>query len=595
MESKKGRLSRSEKKKLLITNYKKKLEEEIEEKNKLQEEDQNDSEDIRIMNEKLEKYILEINNKYKRKKKSNKQKLTEFKYKTREVLEKKYPNNEEKVNIESSVLIQNKKKELYNNLNSNIKNKRKKKRKKSKKKRLDGRRIEFVKKLKQKFPDITENEINNRLEEYTICESKILEDDIEFNRRLKIARENLEKECDNSPETLENIKKMLIKNLVKEKKEFLDGIDTNIDDENLKADKQRILNLKDNSKKIDNIIKMSENILKEETENNSNDQSIISDEKIIKNDIFEVEPTEVLLKKYEDELEEKYKDKKYLISERFRIIKGGMKVQAALIKKEIEIERKIKDERELITKKWSKMKKYKNNSDKLQIDIDNHIRSKEKRMKEYSALNMDPDEHDKISIDTANKIWRDVEDTIKKEIVKWDTLTNKQKLEPFVEKYKTFSNSFPIILKYMVFEKQYNNIAFKRFLKKCRDNVPPQGAKHAEIEDVKFQNQSSYIQYLYEEAVKSGKGHINNKISKKIFNDAYNHLRKEKKSFEEKYEETKEKIEEEKKENTKLLLAELLNKIKNGDKIEDTEETMKLLKLLKKIKDSKISKMDSSK
>ena len=92
---------------------------------------------------------------------------------------------------------------------------------------------------------------------------------------------------------------MLIKNLVKEKKEFLDGIDTNIDDENLKADKQRILNLKDNSKKIDNIIKMSENILKEETENNSNDQSIISDEKIIKNDKLEVEPTEVLLKKYE--------------------------------------------------------------------------------------------------------------------------------------------------------------------------------------------------------------------------------------------------------------------------------------------------------
>ena len=34
---------------------------------------------------------------------------------------------------------------------------------------------------------------------------------------------------------------MLIKNLIKEKKEFLEGVDTNIDDESLKADKQRIL------------------------------------------------------------------------------------------------------------------------------------------------------------------------------------------------------------------------------------------------------------------------------------------------------------------------------------------------------------------
>ena len=63
-------------------------------------------------------------------------------------------------------------------------------------------------------------------------------------------------------------------------------------------------------------------------------------EKTKKNNILEVESSEVLLKKYEDELEEKYKDKKYLISERFRIIKGGMKLQAVLIKKEIEIGKK---------------------------------------------------------------------------------------------------------------------------------------------------------------------------------------------------------------------------------------------------------------
>ena len=133
------------------------------------------------MNEKLEKYIIEIRNKYKRKKKSNKQKLTEFEYKTSDELKNKYSDDSLQVKKESSILIQNKKK---------------KKRKKTKKKRLDARRIEFVKKLKQKFPEITENEINNRLDDYTKYESKILEDDIEFNKRLRNAREKLEKECD---------------------------------------------------------------------------------------------------------------------------------------------------------------------------------------------------------------------------------------------------------------------------------------------------------------------------------------------------------------------------------------------------------------
>ena len=622
MESKKGRLSRSEKMKLMINNYKKKLEEEICALNKGQNKSQDDSEvkysseQINIMNEKLSKYILEIKKKYKRKKKSKSQLLIEFEYKKLNELREKYyklqnektdnnKNIELQIKQELSILVQNKKNELSKKKENKIITigddkiitvgddfkRKKKKRKKTKKKRLDARRIEFVKKLKQKFSEITENEINNRLEDYTKYESKILEDDIEFNKRLRITREKLEKECDTSPETLENIKKMLIKNLVKEKKEFLEGIDTNIDDESLKANKQRILNMKDNIKKIDNIIKMSEDILNDDSVDKNDNMPLTNmEEKTKKNNILEIKSNEILLKKYENELEEKYKDKRYLISERFRIIKGGMKVQAALIKKEIEIERKLKDERELITKKWSKMRKYKNNREKLKIDIDNHIRSKEKRLKEYSELNIDPDEHDKISIDIANKIWREVQDIINKNVEKWNMYTNKQKLEPFVEKYKTFSNSFPIILKYMIFENKYNNIAFKRFLKKCRDNVPPQGAKHSEIEDVKFQNQSSYIQYLYEEAIRKGKGHINNKISKKIFNDAYTHLRKEKMSFEEKYEETKEKIEEENKENTKVLLVDLLKKIKNGEtpqSEEETKKTIELLKLLKKIKDSK--------
>ena len=55
----------------------------------------------------------------------------------------------------------------------------------------------------------------------------------------------------------------------------------------------------------------------------------------------------------------------------------------------------------------------------------------------------------------------------------------------------------------MILQFQYNSNAFKRFLEKCRKNVPPANSKHNKVEDVKFQNQAYYVQYLYEEYQKS--------------------------------------------------------------------------------------------
>ena len=92
MESKKGRLSRSEKMKLMINNYKIKLEEEIKEENKSKDNNETNYNSIQIntMNEKLNKYILEIKKKYKRKKKSKSQLLIEFEYKKLNELTNKF-------------------------------------------------------------------------------------------------------------------------------------------------------------------------------------------------------------------------------------------------------------------------------------------------------------------------------------------------------------------------------------------------------------------------------------------------------------------------------------------------------------------------
>jgi hypothetical protein len=152
-------------------------------------------------------------------------------------------------------------------------------------------------------------------------------------------------------------------------------------------------------------------------------------------------------------------------------------------------------------------------------------------------------------------------------------MTEKEKVDMYMEKYNDFYTSYPIIVRYML-SLQYNHEAFKKFLKKCRTNIPRKGAKHSEIQDVRFQNQAYYIREMYVQHQKSkhGKGHINYKTADRIFNYSLSQLRKETIVFKKKMENIKKQIEDEDNKSGKEIISELVTKINSGELMNDDIE-----------------------
>lgn len=548
----KKRLSRKEKAEKAVTEYR----DELVSQNLDEEE----------FEKKLSSFVGEIKNRYRKLKKGKQQKIDEYRY---EMLDK-FQNDtstkclsQDELNTRVDLLVEEKKKELNSK-------KRIKKKKKSKSKKIDSRRIQFIINIKEEFPDASEKEINNRLEEYKKYESDLLEDDITYNKKLIIVRKELESKHGTDEESLHKIRDFIITKMVEEKEKFLTGKsnDDNDTDYQTQEEKKRIMNMKDsgNSDRLGNFTEMIDNI---SSEVSSEVLSEVSSEVSSKSDISNntkqdknnrtlmTEDSSILLKKYKQELIKKFSNRKFLIQERYKIIDFEMKIEAGKIKKEVSIERKLINERKDLEKAWNKRKKYKKNPSKLAQDLARHMNKRIKMLEEYKEMGIDPDEHDKVSVNMANKIWSEVHEKANADLKKWNETPAKQKLDPFVEKYKEFGTGYPIILKYMIFKFQYDVDAFKRFLEKCRQNLPSKTAKHDEVEDMRFQNQSYYVQYLFEEHEKKNGRHIDQRVAKKVFNETYEQLRKEKEEFTQDFEDTKEQLDIETTSNIKESLADL--------------------------------------
>ena len=346
-----------------------------------------------------------------------------------------------------------------------------------------------------------------------------------------------------------------------------------IDDKIKEGEKKRILSMKNsmsnNSKMSDEIDKLTDMM------NKMSETSIDQDKE--ENIILDTVNDKILLQKYEKEQEEKFNIstksvKKILLKERQRLINNELSVISVGIKKDIQIHRKLINEKEKLEKEWSVLNKYKNKPELLKKNIEKHMKRRKEILEEYKNMGVDPDEHDKASLEMAEKIWKDINDTIKENYNKWNEMNEKQKLDPFIDKYPDFSKSYQLVLKYMIFNLQYNSNAFKRFLERCRKNIPSATAKHAEIQDIRFQNQASYVLYLYEEYQNSKNQHINKKTSQRLFDETLKNLRKEKKEFEKKYKEAKNKIESEKIEQGKEVLSNLVTQIKSGKDLNDDDQ-----------------------
>lgn len=563
------RLSRTEKRDKAINDFKEKLDEQ---KNDISEEE---------YNQKLHQFISEARAKYKKTRKGKIRRLEEFRYDIYDKLKTENPkiSNDDIVEM-AQPMIDKKKLEL-----SNIK--KNKPGNKTRTQKLDRRRKEYIKHIKEDNPNITEEELAERLEDYKKVESSILEDDIIFNKRVAEAKKILEKEFGTNQESLNKIKNMLIKKMCDEKEEFLKGSISNDTNNNKEVEKKRILAMKE-SGKTDELVKAIDKAADIFLES-----SHVPEPK--HNMILKTDSDDILLQKYKDEIGERYTNK-LLLKERYKIINIELTQKSMGIRKDIQIDRKLINERESLYKELSTLKKYKNNKSLLDVDLDNRIKKRRCILEEYRDMGIDPDHHDKISLDLADKIWIDVNDNIKKNPSEWNQLNEKQKLDPFIDKYNEFATSYPIILKYMVFQRQYSSIAFKKFLEKCRRNLPGQMAKHKEILDVRFQNQAFYIKQLYIENKKKMGHHINYKIADKVFNETLSNLRKEKSEFEERYKEIKKKINLEDIDNGKLLISELVTKVKSGYVLDNEEESdaIKLLEAMLKIQKQSQDVIDSA-
>lgn len=584
------RLTRSEKMGKIIEEFKIQLDER---------KNQND-----ITNEEynieLAQFIMQTRKKYKKIKKGKIQRMEELKYEIIDNFKKEYPHldNKEIIRLAQPTIdakINTSIKQKIPNSDKNTKPFKKKR--KTKTQRLDKRREEFINQLKKANPDISETQIAHHLEEYKKIESALLEDDITFNKKMIDAKLELEKKYGTDIGSMEKIKSEVIQRLVNEKRRFFglpekDTYYTTSEQQIIESEKERILSMKksnDDIKQVENLIEKMEAYV---SDNKSEDASNNTNTNVI----LGISNEEKLVAQYQKEMEEKYQDSKLLLDERRNKINSELQIICSEIKREIQLDRKVIIKKEELKEEMEKIKKYRTNPELLQQDLEKKLKKYKERQLEYLHMGIDPDKEDEMALNLANQIWKEVMNTFNQNRQLWNNMTAKQKIDPFIEKYKDFSTSYQIILKYMIFELQYSPIAFSRFLSRCRDNLPKPNAKHDEIQDVRFENQAKYVQYLYEENQKRKNQHINYSVARNIFNSALESLRKEKKEFVKKYDVAKNKLDNEKINRGKEIVSELITKIKSGNLLDDMqeEEAIELLEQVLKMQKEQQQSIDDT-
>lgn len=431
-----------------------------------------------------------------------------------------------------------------------------KKRKKSRKQKLDSRRNAYVQNLREANPEITDEELENHLEKYSHLEDMLLEMDIEFNKKISDLRIQLMKKYDlSNPEISNKLRDEFIKEEVKQKSEFFKGqLESSAAADVAKERMSSISKQADIKHTMDFMSKISK---KEET--NQKTESVI----------LETDSTDTLIKKYKLEMIKKY-DNPHIMKKMVKnLINIELKNSAPKLRTDIELKYKLKDERKEKEKEWSKRKLYKNNNSLLQSNLDKYIEKRRRTLQGTFNPGSDPDKDDKKAMADAEQIWRDVNRESKSNPGKWNSLSDKNKLEPFTKGvYKNFYEAYPLIVKYMVYKLQYHPKAFRRFLEKCRTNTPNKDAKKrkkGEVMEYWQENQAWYCRFLYEEYRKAKNLPVNMKTAGKIFADSYEMLRKEKSKFESNFDETKKKLDDEIAVNYREKINDIIDKLKNNE------------------------------
>lgn len=305
--------------------------------------------------------------------------------------------------------------------------------------------------------------------------------------------------------------------------------------------------------------------------------------------IIPVDPPEVLLRKYYNELVERFKDEKLIMAERAHLIDNELRTCLQTIQREIQIVRKLKRESKMLHDKLAKLPKYADhkNDDKLEEEILEMLNRRKRELdKHYLTTGIDPFEHDKISIDVCQKLVDEYNKMSKQSnFFKQD---KDELFNYFKAKYETFVTSYNIIVKYLVYMNSFDMDAFKRYLVQSRTNVvekntenpyaPPKITPGTTEEKLKpselkwLENQGFYVAYLSEEFHKKNKGV---KLSQKYLANLRAHviktLTKEMLTFKNDFKKTSDKLKTKQKEQDALLLKSYITKI-NSHEMELNDE-----------------------
>ncbi len=186
-----------------------------------------------------------------------------------------------------------------------------------------------------------------------------------------------------------------------------------------------------------------------------------------------------------------------------------------------------------------------------------------------------------IAIMEAEKVWLVIKVTyVANE--NFLQMTDEEKIEMISKDFKEFYNNFPIVSRYMVCMGQYNQKAFKKFLKKCEDklsqhNVPNERKKDY-MQTQWIECQASYIKYLWELLQTK---RFSQKDANNVWKHAYESLTKEFKDFKESHSKIEENIKVKDKKNKVELLTEAVKRISSNKQTLNLEDTRALVNKLK--------------
>lgn len=121
-----------------------------------------------------------------------------------------------------------------------------------------------------------------------------------------------------------------------------------------------------------------------------------------------------------------------------------------------------------------------------------------------------------------------------------NSTTPEERHKALIEKAKSFSDAFPIVVSKMAREVIYNENAFRKYLDKLHTN-PGKGMEGF------IERQADYVKFLYIEECKANKRHWNSKTANLIWQTEHSHMSKWMKKVKKQEEEARNEFEEEEK------------------------------------------------